>query len=342
MFNQQSLIRFDIHDDVTDMSGGQPYGSQPNIGRIILPAKLQKLQMDLSNYYGVNIIDFTKCEQVPILNTAFKSAMSFVSFDILLPNRLYDMFKANEQYFPLWYTGWFKVSGEYVHPIYDNTVVVDNKHTIIVELENYETEPQVDILCDKIGLVIDNIVITKTQVSFDVLGTIEDDYNIIVNINGEEHNERSFTIHSINNAPASTFTVENIEGDTYGYDLTSDGYYTSNNSNKINTWATCQIHVSNPNHLPVYIDYIYHVGGAYATNKPAVFSKPNCDFSKWMLPDVADVYYKVKTANNKVQTLEYITDLSDYYITVKYSNNQTSSSYGNNALKFNVRFGEKQ
>lgn len=146
-------------------------------------------------------------------------------------------------------------------------------------------------------------------------------FNVIVNETGEY---------------PTGYTVEAIDGATYGFELNSDGYYESKNKGVNSSYAICKVNLKCDGLSNVYLDCINS-------------GEKNFDFgilsnidSTLTLSDSADssnVFKSFKGASStSIQTVDYgVVSQGEHFIYVKYRKDSSSAS-GNDTLQFKVRF----
>ena len=181
---------------------------------------------------------------------------------------------------------------------------------------------------------IDNIQ-QKSKLEFKV--TTTGTCNSIVTINIHDDNyvfTKEITIRAFDTLPYS-YTVEDVEGSTYGFILNDDGYYESNNKGQDASSALCKVNIINKSGYNVFIDCIN-------------YAEPKCDYgilsniNKTLsipynnVDNPEDIKKSFKTSNSSdIQTVEY--GAVDGFIYVKYIKDISTNIF-NDSLQFKVRF----
>jgi hypothetical protein len=146
---------------------------------------------------------------------------------------------------------------------------------------------------------------------------------------------RSIDVEVLAELQASTYTVENISGVTYGFELNDAGYYESTNKGVQSSFAYCKINISNMMGYPVYIDCISYGENNYDYG---LLSAVNTELSKDI--NTGTYLHSMKGLSSpNVNTYEYLDAIGDCYITVKYRKD-SSGDNNKDTLQFKVRFGE--
>lgn len=229
---------------------------------------------------------------------------------------------------------------EYVPTLVPKTIMEYNSSKMFeISLQNYTTPPEVNITVadPTIAEVMINSIDSET-ILFSVFSKeVEGSTTIEFQIPGKNDFifSRSIAVEVWAELIPSSYTVENIEDVTYGFELNEDGYYESTNKNISDSFAYCKININNMMGLPVYIDCISYGENNYDYG---LFSAVNSDLSK----NTSDGLYLHSfkgLSSPAVQTLEYLDAIGDCYITVKYRKDGSGNN-NKDTLQFKVRFGE--
>lgn len=120
------------------------------------------------------------------------------------------------------------------------------------------------------------------------------------------------------------YTISNVSGYSYTFNLNAAGYYESNNKNRHGTGAMCKVNIFNPLKKNIYIDYIqtsengYDYGIIYALNSTSTIH--------------TSLQYVNAETEKSILYGNYIE--GDIYILYRKDN---STSSGNDSLQFKVR-----
>ena len=132
-----------------------------------------------------------------------------------------------------------------------------------------------------------------------------------------------------------SYTVEDIEGSTYGFIINDDDYYESNNKGQHASYAVCKVNITNNSGYNVFIDCINYAesGCDYGIlsniNKTLSLSYNTVDKTE-------DIKKSFKDSNSiDIQTIEY--GPVEGFIYVKYRKDTSTNSF-NDSLQFRVRF----
>lgn len=116
---------------------------------------------------------------------------------------------------------------------------------------------------------------------------------------------------------------------TYGFDLTSDGYYTSNNAGVANSYALCKVNLT----VNVTCNLIFDIINYAETGCDyGIFGKLDSELTD---SDYATSYQH--SSSSSIQTLVYFNvEPGSHYIYVKYTKDSSVDTY-NDSLKFKLR-----
>ena len=136
--------------------------------------------------------------------------------------------------------------------------------------------------------------------------------------------------------PESTYEVVAVENASYGFELNDNGYYESKNKWVSNSYAICQVNISNAIGRKVYFDCINSGESNYDFG---ILSKVNTALSLTSNEDNSSNYFKSfkGQSSQNVQTVEYTDAIDNCFIQVKYKKD-SSGDEGNDTLQFKVRF----
>lgn len=229
---------------------------------------------------------------------------------------------------------------EYVTTIAPKTIMECNSSKMLeIPLRNYTVPPEVNIVVEDSAVVevmVNNI--DTESILFSIFSNGEEGSTTVeFQVSGDNGFifTRQIEVEVWSELIPSSYTVENLEDVTYGFELNEDGYYESTNTKVPSSFAYCKINISNMMGLPVYIDCISYGESNYDYG---LFSAVNADLSK-NSSDGLYLHSFKGMSNSTVQTLEYLDAIGDCYITVKYKKDTSNDSF-NDSLQFKVRFGE--
>lgn len=256
-----------------------------------------------------------------------------------VPGKMYDAY-LNADTWGTTYRNQLVPYSEYVSTLSTAiTLEYNSSKTFEISLQNYMTSPEVSINIEDptIAKAIINNVDTETisltisSLSTGGITTVE------IMVPGEEDFvfTRQIKVSVVAELVPSSYSVENIDGVTYGFELNDNGFYESMNKGIATSFAYCKINISNMQSLPVYIDCINYAEGNYDFG---LFSAVNTDLTKDISNGVFLHSFKGLSSPN-IQTLEYLDAIGNCYITVKYRKD-SSGNENNDSLQFKVRFGE--
>lgn len=229
----------------------------------------------------------------------------------------------------------------YVVPIKDQIFIESGIKTLSITLNEFTNVPTVNITSDNEEVAtISNVNATTSEITFDVnvLG-VEGNANINVSVNGYANNEFTFNVVYANYTEP-TYSVEAVNGATYGFELNSNGYYESKNKGISNSYAICKILIDNPN-----VDNIAKMTLTcinYADNKYDYGILSNIDATLTLSSkhtDASNTYKLFKYSNSSSeQTVVYNLPNGEHYIYAKFIKD-SAGNYYNDSLQFKVSFG---
>ena len=132
------------------------------------------------------------------------------------------------------------VGQPYIYNITSNNRYTINKSTLFtVRLINFINTPEVIITSSNEEVAtISNIIITTQKITFNAnclsIGTT----TITVQITGDTSGTKTIDINVLE---SMKYTVEEIDGVTYGFTLNSNGYYESTNKGKSSSYSLCKL-----------------------------------------------------------------------------------------------------
>ena len=222
-----------------------------------------------------------------------------------------------------------------IETIDDQVSLFNSTTSISVELVGYDTAPEIEIVSDNTDVsTISNINITDKLLIFDInTSDITGASNITITAMGSDESiiTREFTIYVVEEM--SSYTVESVEGATYGFSSNDNGYYESENINKAPSYAMCKININNPADCGVLIDCI----SSGETNYDyGILSTVDGTLTMDNVADTQNVFMSFKGKNSEsVQTVTYgVINGAIYAKFIK----DNSGNTNNDSLQFRVRF----
>lgn len=139
-------------------------------------------------------------------------------------------------------------------------------------------------------------------------------------------------VYPIAQTSRATYTVEAVDGVTYGFGLNSNGYYESQNKGRTNSYALCKVIIDNPDGQNVYFDCINYAENYYDFG---FLGKVGETLANNRYVD-SSVFHSFKSSHSaSVQTVGYGAISGTIY--VKYIKDG-SGNENNDSLQFKVRF----
>lgn len=315
-----------------------------NLTELTIPPKVTEIGQNIIKQDG-NLRTITMlCERVPQNSSSNIFAGSSALKQILVRGELLDEYLKNAN----WISCANKISSydEYCSIPTESTILAKgDESTISIPLVNFDYIPEWAIEIDNNNVTISDESITNTEASFKIIANTEGDATITINVG--KNNGFTFT-RTINVTVVSeiiypTWTVEDVEGATYGFALNDAGYYESQNKGQQNSFAYCKVVFHNPMNFPIYLDCISY---AEATYDYGLLSHVNQNLSLTNSPDTvgssgyAPAYVSFQARNmDSVQTITYKDITGDCFITIKYRKD-SSGDKNNDTLQFKIRYGE--
>lgn len=263
---------------------------------------------------------------------------------IYVPSNLYEDYK-NHSY---WGNGTDKLNlvpyGEYVaDPKISGSLLFNQSKSYTIKLSDFKTAPTFSITSsDQNIITISNAVVNddNTAITFNVNSlTTEGNATINISIQGQEMSfdfTGNFSVYET--IPESTYEVVAVENASYGFELNDNGYYESKNKGVSNSYAICQVNISNMAGRKVYFDCINSGESSYDFG---ILSKVNTALLMGSNEDSSSNYFKSFNGQSStdVKTVEYTDAIDNCFIQVKYIKDG-SGDQGNDTLQFKVRFEE--
>lgn len=135
--------------------------------------------------------------------------------------------------------------------------------------------------------------------------------------------------------PVFEYTVENVAGAAYGFNLNAAGYYESGNKGQNSTAALAKVVMTAPSQTTIEFSFINYAEQGYDY---AVFGAIDKELTT-TIDDAAGQYVLAcNTGSNNtpdVQTLRYTVPAGDHFIVVKFRKDSSQSTY-NDSLQFKI------
>lgn len=161
--------------------------------------------------------------------------------------------------------------------------------------------------------------------------------NITVTMtSGEETLTQTFSVDVLESIPESTYSVEAIDGVTYGFTLNDSGYYESTCQGISNGFSLCKVVINASGFHTMYLDCINSGESSYDFG---ILSNLDTTLTTSYYQDTSNVFKSFKgLSSTEVQTVDYgVIEAGEHYIYVKYIKDNSGNS-GNDSLQFQVRF----
>ena len=228
----------------------------------------------------------------------------------------------------------------YVVPLTDTGFIEPGTKTLSITLNEFTNIPTVSITSDNEEVVtISNINPTTSEITFDVniLG-VEGNANISVSVSGDASNEFTFNV-AYGNYTEPTYSIEAVNGVTYGFELNSNEYYESTNKGISNSYSLCKVLINNPNFDGIAKMTLTCINYAENNYDYGILSNIDTTLTLSYAADSSNVYKSFKGLNKSTEQ-EVVYDLpnGEHYVYVKFIKD-SSSNIGNDSLQFKVSFG---
>jgi hypothetical protein len=148
-------------------------------------------------------------------------------------------------------------------------------------------------------------------------------------------NSQTFSVTVYETLPEYTYSVEAIDGVTYGFALNDNNYYESTNKAIDSSFALCKLVFNSNGVQRLYLDCI---SSGETTYDFGILSNVDTTLNADAKADSTNVFKSFKGQPSlAVQTLDYGTiETGEHFIYIKYIKDSSNSS-GNDSLQFKVR-----
>lgn len=338
-FCHRNIKQLELPEGIISIGESAFYYSSLKTDLLLLPSSLKSIDTDAFRYNYIGAVKILNKNSVIECNINSK-------FDpnktIYVPSNLYEDYK-NHSY---WGMGQDNLNlvpyGEWVtDPKISGSLLFNQSKSYTIELSDFKTAPTFSITSSNQNIItISNAVVNdnNTAITFDVNSlTTEGNATINISIQGQEMSfdfTGNFNVYET--IPESTYEVVAVENASYGFELNDNGYYESKNKGVSNSYAICQVNISNAMGKKVYFDCI-NSGESYCDF--GILSKVNTALLLKNNEDNSSNYFKSFNGQSStdVQTVEYTDAINDCFIQVKFIKDG-SSDQGNDTLQFKVRF----
>lgn len=179
--------------------------------------------------------------------------------------------------------------------------------------------------------VVDGVINFNINV-LDVTG----ETNIVVTATaGDFTDSITLSISVLEEISEVTYTVEAVDGATYGFELNDNGYYESTNKGVNSSYSICKLSFSANGINNLYLDCISSGESNYDYG---IISNIDTTLTSSHTADSTNVLKSFKSlASTEVQTVDLgVPEIGEHFVYIKYIKD-TSSNSGNDSLQFKVR-----
>ncbi len=216
--------------------------------------------------------------------------------------------------------------------ISNQTLVLNMINTKNITLTYFGDNPTFTVVSDDTSICeasISGDVVTITAVG---AGTT----NITINMTGgEETFTQTFSVAVLVTIPEYTYSVEAIDGVTYGFTLNDSGYYESTNQGVNNSFSLCKLSFTANGVQNLYLDCISSGESSYDYG---ILSNVDTTLTSSSSEDSSNIFKSFKwLSSTNVQTVDYgVIPAGERFIYIKFIKDAGSNS-GNDSLQFKVR-----
>lgn len=218
---------------------------------------------------------------------------------------------------------------------YDELYVNKTNHCVI-NLFDFEEIPQVSVVSSNENIAtITNIKTTNSNIEFDINGITAGNFDITLTINADiaitETKQFKILVPMI-------YSVEEVEGATYGFILNDDGYYerTNNNKDERNSYSLCKLTFNVTENTSKCL-ILNCINSSESSDDYGILSNIDTTLSLSTSSDSNSTYKKFQGqyAGNVVKVMLPETTIGEHYIYIKFI--RTSFiSYPQDTFKFKV------
>lgn len=188
---------------------------------------------------------------------------------------------------------------------------------------------------DSVAATYSNLVIGESETTFDITPTAAGKVLFTVTAAFEDDITQTLDYSLVVCETAPTYTVEAVEGATYGFTLNSNGYYESGNKAVNSSYAICKV-VFNTQGLGLKLDCINY---AEANFDYGLLSNLNTELALSNSADSSGVFKNFKGSSKAdVQSVDYGSIATgENFIYVKFIKDGSGNS-NNDSLQFKLNF----
>lgn len=219
------------------------------------------------------------------------------------------------------------------------TLLNTNSDISINYLSPESNTPTVNIVSDNTNIAtVSNITVTEFKINFTINSlTTEGSATITVTATTSDGETNTFTlVVNVYEKLPTSYSVQYVDGATYGFTLNEDGYYESTNNGVDKSYSICKVNITTDGISKVYFDCINSGENNYDFG---ILSNVDSTLTLDYTEDSANVFKSFKgSSNTSVQTVDYgVLTEGEHFVYVKYRKDSSASS-DNDSLQFKVRF----
>lgn len=222
---------------------------------------------------------------------------------------------------------------------YNSIKPISMQYIIDTEDENVNAStPTVTVLSDDDTIAtISDISVADGVINFNINTlAVTGEINIVVTATvGDFTNSTTLPISVLEEIPEVTYTVEAVDGATYGFELNDNEYYESTNQGINSSYSICKLSFFSNEINNLYLDCI---SSAESNYDYGIISNIDTTLTSSFQADSANVLKSFKgLASTSVQTVDLgVPELGDHFIYIKFIKD-SSGNNGNDSLQFKFR-----
>lgn len=228
---------------------------------------------------------------------------------------------------------------------FNGTTIVRN-NTKQINVKYYrpiynEYEPIITIISSNNDIVTpDNIVISDNDITFNVNAhNLDGEVTITITLTcGDTVLAQSANFKVVESIPECTYSIEVVEGATYGFVLNDSGYYESQNKGVNSSYAICKVNFYSNGIDSMVLNCI---NSGQSNYDYGILSNVDTALTLSSSVDSTNVFKSFKgSSSTSVQAVDYgIVSEGNHFVYVKFRKNGSTHS-GNDSLQFAVEFVE--
>lgn len=230
----------------------------------------------------------------------------------------------------------FPIKPESMRILYNQARTISTKYSI--PLGN-ESTPSITVTSSDTSIVsISDVVISGNDITFNI-NSLDKEGEVMVTIeltlDGETVTS-SVAVAVLAAYPPCSYTVENVDGSSYGFSLNDSGYYESNNKGKNNSFAICKVSFYSNGEKTMNVNCINY---AESNFDYGILSTIDSTLQLSSSADSANVFKSFKGASaESVQIVNYgVIAEGEHFMYIKFIKD-SSTSKNNDTLQFNIEF----